>query len=657
MDPFPKMKSEDYRLLGGINSKVSFYDNDPMQFRDISNLNFVITGALSKRCGTTLFGGGTFQLNANFPAVTSGFEFSKLDGQSFMVVANGGFLLQSYATFVISSIEFNSFNPVTVRPGSLFSFVAFSDRLFACDGNQFLRMSPFFGASSPTNPLNAFLYSLPADSNFDQSLGPTFWFANAGTTGQLGSSTNGFGSSTNGLSGTYVFGYAFVNDRGFVGPPSKGVTLTATSMNSTTAFSITIGYCNQLRNFYGVTAIMMYRSEIDGVVMAATTLAPISFAGNTTVLYDPGMTLLATAPVATLDYYMPANGATFVGSQNGVTLIYPSFCPRFLEVYNNQLFMAGFSALPSTFFWSEIGEPEGVQPDFSAEVRTNDGDVISGMRSYLGALFISKRKSCHLLTGTSPVNFSLQEISDQYGCVSHRAMVPWNNVLWFLDSKGVMQYDGANLSCVSTAVEPIFAKMNLQAAFDNACGIHVKKFNEIWFAIPANGSTINNQIVVFDYVANAWTHYDGVDAQCLFNAFGGFPYLTPFAGNYTGGLVYFDPTLTSDVGSAGNPQGVTCSFSSVFFAARGQTTENMYRRFYLNLDPILGFTQGIGLQFQSNFATATVYAATMFQNPYQSRIDFGISARSLQVSMTHYSASLALVIRGFSVESRFQRPV
>ena len=655
-DPiYPKEKIEDYRLLEGINTKVSLYLNGPTEFRDISNMNFVNSGALTKRPGTTLFGGTTLQVMNGFMAplnITSGYEFSRLNGISFVITSGGGALVAQYASFIQGCLAFQinglGGNIAPVQPGALFSFVTFVDRLFGCNGTQFYRITN----NQFTNSPEAYLASLPSPTDVGLDA--------LGLTGLPGNTAGGPCPNQLGLSGTFVFGFSFVNDRGYIGPASRGHTF---QLAGTQCVMFGVGYgfttLNGLANFYGITALQLYRSEIDGVVLTQTTSpqSAINFAGITTIAYDilgtTASVLSDTAAVANQDFYL---GGTLYFGQNGQfpfgKTAAPMFIPRFLEIYNNQMFMAGFSLSPSTFWWSDIGEPEGVQPESSVEVRSNDGDVLSGMKACLGSLLITKRKSVHLLSGTDPTSFLLQEISNQYGCVSHQAIVPWNNVVWFLDSKGIMEYNGANLSCVSTAIEPIFNNMNLQAAYDNACGIHVKKFNELWWSIPANGSTINNQIIVHDYVTHAWTHYDGVQAQCLFNAFAGFPTQVPFAGNYTGGLVYFDPTLTSD-----NDQGITCSFNSVFFAARGQTTENMYRRFYLDVAPVLGFTQPINFTFQTNYGSTIQLSRTMYQAPYQSRIDFGLSARTIQASMYHYSASLPLQVNGFTFESRFMRSV
>lgn len=645
-DPvYPKEKSEDYKLLGGINSKVSLYMNGPAEFRDLRNLNFVNTGALTKRPGTTLFGGATLQLTpgSTYTAVTSGYEFQKLSGQSFLIEAAASYLIINYGNTITPVAGYLGSSAIPCQAGNLFSAVTFVDRMFACNGSEFYRINLGFGFSGPggiSSALQAFQYSLPAPVS---TIGLTGFAA---------------GVSTVGLSGTYVFSWAYMNDRGYIGPPSPGVTLSVLgqSANFGVVYYLDNFGASFLSYYYGVTAVVLYRSTIDGTVLTQGGIGPFNQTSNITGIYDLGSSLTATAPVANSDFYLcnPAPLNTFPGIFNALGTSQPAtpFAPRYLEIYNNQMFLAGFSTAPSTFYWSRIGEPEGIVASNNAQIRTNDGDIISGMKVYLGALLLTKRKSVHLLTGDNPSDFLLQQLSDQYGCLSHRAIVPWNNVIWFLDSKGIIQFDGANITCVSTAIEPIFLSMNIPAAYDRACGIHIKKYNEVWFAIPINGSTINNAIVVFDYVASAWTVYTGVNAQCLFNAFAGFPQLNAFAGNYTGGLVYFDSTLNSD-----NDQGITCSFDSLFFSPRGQSTQNQFRRFYLDVNPVLGFTQAIAMTFKTDFGSTVQFSSTMYQNPFQSRIDFGLSARSIQASMYHFSASLPLKINGFTIESRYQRGV
>lgn len=590
-----KIKVESYQLMGGVNSKASPYVNGPMEFRDISNMNFASVGALSKRPGTTLYS-GPVSVNGT---INSGYEFSRLNGNSFIIVT------ANTTAYTVNNSGFNAFKTGLLNNG-IFSFVTFVDRLFACDGNDFFK----YDGNVTEN------YSLPA--------GITGW----GATGYIGGSYQSFGGVTysmGGLTGPYEVSWGFVNDRGFYGPVAPGITvvLDGITFNSIAYYGLTTP------PGYGVTAISLFRTTSGGVQLTFTTLAPANFGAT---LVDMGFTL--TSQIAPF-------------SEQFTTLV-----PQYLAIFNNQMFMAGFSTLPSEVIWSEIGEPEAVDPGFDVELRTNDGDVITGLRPYNNTLIVTKKRSFFQIFGDNPSDFVFQQISDQYGCLSNRAMVVYQNLIWFLDEKGIVQYDGSNFTIESNSVEPIFKNMNVQAATNNAVAVHAKFYNEVWFAIPINGSTVNNIIVVFDYLTGAWTHYDGLEVASIWMAAANFPYRTPMFGNYSGSIFNFGQSLFGDSGNA-----ITCMFDSYYIQALGRTTQNMYRRFYLDVNPIIGPTLPITMNFQQDFGSTSVLTRTMYQNPFQSRVDFGISARSIQAQLIASNASFPMVVNGFSFETRVQREV
>lgn len=580
---YDKNKVESYALLGGINSKASPYVNNITEFRDITNLNFVVPGALTQRSGTEHYLGATVQ-----GRVTGGVEFTRLNGASYIVASANTNL------YSVTNLSWNAVK-TGLTSNAIFSFRTLVDRLFATNGSQFFK----FDGTNVTN------YSLPPPVN------------GFGLTAVMG------GSLTIGTTGTFLFSYGYVNDRGYFGPPNDGLTITidGSTDNSVKLYGLTypLGF--------GITAIALYRTSSGGSDLTFTTFAPF-----------------AATQVTDIGFPLSSQVAQFP--------LYFTMAPKYLEIYNNQLILGGFSSMLSTFFWSDIGEPESVQPESFAEVRTNDGDRITGLKAYNGALVISKERSFHRLSGDNPDNFLLQEVSDQYGCLSNNAMVVWENYLWFLDTKGIVEYNGANIKIVSNKVEPIFNTMNIAAARENAVGIHYRDRNEVWFGIPCNGASMNNCVVVYDYIAEAWTKYEGVDMSALFLAQGARPTKTPFFGGYTGNMFYFDPNVTYDSGRA-----ITCMIDTAFHAKDSQTTEAQWRRFYLNVNPIVGVTLPIDINFKANYGASILINRTLYQTPFQSRLDFGIPARSIAAQAIHSSASYPIKFFGYAFEWRFQRAV
>ena len=329
-----------------------------------------------------------------------------------------------------------------------------------------------------------------------------------------------------------------------------------------------------------------------------------------------------------------------------------SYFPQFLAVYDNRLFSAGYSSTPSTVWFSDVKEPEGYLPTNNFEVRTNDSDYITSITSYQTRLYIFKRNSFHVLVGDNPANFFIQEVSNLYGCLNNRCAVLFDDVMLFLDRKGVFQYNGANLVYVSPKVQPIFDRMNYNAALSCACGSHDKIRNQILFAIPIDGSTTNNITIVYDYITQAWTYHTGYNANIFAEIQGYNNTKQLFYGDYNGRVNYFGASFLSD-----NGVGYTLSFKTRYLHDMGDSTQKQFRRLYINADQ-MSATLSNNINFYQDYGTSIVLATTLNLGTFQERIDYGISAKSLAYEfITQNTTTSPLKIHGFTVESRLQRKV
>ena len=237
--------------------------------------------------------------------------------------------------------------------------------------------------------------------------------------------------------------------------------------------------------------------------------------------------------------------------------------------------------------------------------------------------------------------------------MGNNALVTFNNVCWMIDNKGIIiEYNGSNIRCVSDPVEPFFQMMNLAASLDTCCAIHNKQYNEVWFAFPSGNSTTNNTVLVYDYLANAWTTYAGINPSGLFTAQGTQSVRTVFFGGYTGSVSFVGPSFINDNGNA-----ITCMMDSMFMAPSGQTTDNQYRRLYIDTVPTLGLTLPIQVSLKTNYQQTIQATATMYATAFQSRIDFGLPARSIAMQAIYSSASFPIQINGYSYAYRYQRDV
>lgn len=709
------MKGDNFVFLGGINQKASQADLSVLEFLDISNLDFTATGALSQRQGTTYLASGATNAALNItlqftslayfgyslvislsntivsfgpsfvgPNITSIYEFTNLQGSSVIMFSAPGFLssISFGTTFSIPSVTLSqmyymtgsTFNylletstklvSVTTPPvNTNWSFRTFVNRVFFCNGDNFYKWDGNFGSLLLFQPSpasydvddgsntgkyieiisgrnsNAYKYGLPR--------GTSLYFLN-----------NLFnGTSLTNLPGgaTYTYSWGFINERGFRGPVSDPFTVSSVSLGAITIYGFSSGAGLGFAGFSGY----------DGYGIGTTTL----FSGW------QGLTIAVYSGIAIYRDNGPGTGRYLISGAQGSqgflpfpkaidtgfplttipepTCINATLPPQFLEIYNNQLFMCGFSQAPSTVQFSDIGEPESVQPNFNFDVRTNDGDYLTGMKAAFSRLFLFKNNSFHALNGTDPSNFALEPVSDQYGCISNRAVVTYENEMMFLDKKGIARYNGALITIASSKLDPIFANMNISAAQNNAWMIHDKDRNQIWCGIPVNGTTFAtqiNKIIVYDYLLNAWTHFDGLSLACATMAFGSLQKQTAYVGSYSGYIAYYGTSFSSDLGNA-----ITMSCQTRFIADSGQSVEKMWRRLYMTTRSVNGVTSLWKIALYANYSSTASVTFTQGGISFQSRSDFGVSSKSLSVSFATNTSTDILQLTGFTIESRFQR--
>jgi hypothetical protein len=605
----------------------------------------------------------------------AGITIGESNQQGIFYQGSSNQLMMNYATADYPYYGYNYTIPPQLQGGNFASIEYLVDRAFIADGTKFVK----FDGVTTTNV--GLPIPIPASMIYQYDLSNS-------------ASLMGFGAT-----GAAIFYVSYVNDRGFesqivpvasaLGPmsgpsvmpadPSGTMSMTMI-MNTPLAYGISsinvYSYCvqapykagfaiqfwysdSQMWNypFVKINSIPASGSTQTGVPLGTTNLNFPQIFNNVGPLSNPytnqyqplGLTLGTANRMLYHD-----NGTTniFTAIQGYSKPYQVGYYPQFLAVYDNRMFCAGFSATPSTVWFSDVKEPEGYLPTNNFEVRTNDSDYITSMKSYQTRLYIFKRNSFHVLVGDSPANFFIQEISNLYGCMNNRCTLLFDDILVFLDRKGVFQYNGANLQYISPKIQPIFDRMNYTAALACACGAHDKLRNQVLFAIPIDGSTTNNITIVYDYVANAWSTHTGYNASIFAELQGNNTIRRLFHGDYNGRVNWFSASFLSDNGSA-----MTLSFKTRFLHDMGDSVQKQFRRLYVNADN-LGSTLASKINFYQDYGTSIVLGTTLNLGAFQERIDYGISSKSLAFEMiTVNTTSSPLSIHGFTIESRLQRKV
>lgn len=711
-----RIKAEHYENLAGINVKASPYLTGPNESLDIRNFDFSVPGALTQRPGSTMAIGNTlagkitgiheyirldgfsqvivgttgaiwsgisptltsWSLGTSHGNLGASFFFDKgLWGNQTITYYFGGASITPSISYIKGSTQIPWFTTLRINPlirkSNYLDFNTFTNWEILTSGDEFLKYNGtscflnevppvIMDLSSPGITLIGASAVVPGCSNFITKTSQQFF----------GSFINNRGArGTLGWLGGYDFTYI------------AGITTTISNADFSNGILNATGTTNAVMGVVVSTPPQFGLSGMDVYVASGITISdylpnlsigniryfttmPVSTTLTTTFyLGSVGESALSSLPVLDpqlLDYFML--GASLV---NGITtpalpinsyplknIVYHNLNnPLFSELHANRLFLAGFTLNPSDVAWSDITDFEVYDPSWRTEVRTNDGDIIRGLKSYANSLLIFKDHSTHELYGDAPENFGIRQISPDYGAINNRCAVTYLQKCWYLDRKGVVEYNGSNLGVVSTKVESFFNNVNWSVAKTEACMVHNKPRNEIWVGVPyGSGATLNNMTLIFDYVVNSWTIWDGFNPSYFSMVKQSDNLESAWYGDYVGRVNKFGASFLAD-----NANGITCLLKTRYEHPEGQSIEKQFRRAFINCDSLSGATTfNISLNLTKNYDGSTyVVTQTIAQTKFQTYTNFGVSAKSLSMEMSHFSASNKIRLHGYVLEYRYQR--
>lgn len=693
---YQKVKAERYSNFGGLNTKVSKYQTDQQQTIRLINYDFSTPGALTKRPGFAYFGGASY---GGF--ITQLYTYQRLSGASYqMVQGQSGLFFSGNTTSILYPLLYPGASGAigatvnsagTVGQTHVPIFKTLNDTIYIASNPNYTAWVPGDQIILQPNQVYPYTpdtgatvgsivpYAKPVLPDVMRPLGMTYGAYGAGAffTSQL--SYRWYVAAETGSSSRVVYGgtpflpgYYQLNNvisapswYGIVNQGASFVQLNnfRTLLNQATDFGGS--YLLMWRQILGYTANLI---NSDTVPLTTTVFRiPVTDNGPTFFLdfgtytdgvsYCVGFTAAGRYPQHA---YLPFN-ATWNNNNGAQDRYLENSSPTIIEVFNDMMLVGGFPTAKSKLYWSNQaapykngvgGGPEYVDAENSAEIRTNDGDELSNITAYGTECVIGKRNSIHSFTGLDPESVSITLKTDQYGIMSKRAACTWENLFWFLDRKGIVEYNGANFQVVSTAVEDIFKRMNYEWAQQIAILSHQKNRNEIWCCIPVDGATYNNMVVVYDYVSKGWSTFEGVNASALIATALTLPFPYPVIGASGGRMAQMGQSNFADFGGR-----YTTLVRFPFVTNYGWSTDQVFRRLFVDTDPLIGNDRAFQINLYGNMLnTASYSVATTFGATYQFRIDYGLYGKSISVEIAEAS-TFPLKLNGYTVVSRFQRDV
>ena len=150
--------------------------------------------------------------------------------------------------------------------------------------------------------------------------------------------------------------------------------------------------------------------------------------------------------------------------------------------------------------------------------RINQGsedELVSLVRINNSTIACFKTNSIYIVSNIygNMADITLDEVTREYGAVSKNSIVQVGDDVVFLSSKkgvtslGVAQHGKVSAVDVpmSEPIQPLIDRINWNAASGAAAAYHN---NRLYMAVPLDGSSDNNAILVYDYLAGGWAGYD-----------------------------------------------------------------------------------------------------------------------------------------------------
>jgi hypothetical protein len=150
----------------------------------------------------------------------------------------------------------------------------------------------------------------------------------------------------------------------------------------------------------------------------------------------------------------------------------------------NRLFVVGgmvpgtTTYAPNSLFWSDAGGPTADtlaqwQDDVSGLVNqvviesTDPSDFGVGLAKVGRSLVVFKRRSTHLVLGSTPSTFEVRTFATDVGCIDARSIVEWKDGVFFASDQGFMWFDGQQIQNVTENLRSTVVAAMAQTAGDN----------------------------------------------------------------------------------------------------------------------------------------------------------------------------------------------
>lgn len=174
----------------------------------------------------------------------------------------------------------------------------------------------------------------------------------------------------------------------------------------------------------------------------------------------------------------------------------------------------------STAYFSQVLNPDYWPATNYFLVRPDDGDVVTGITSFLGQLTIFKTNTIQkIYTDQSTVtSWQLSQPFSYLGASAPYSVIPTPLGVFYLGRYGLYKFDGQNSSLISDVVTKDIRDINV-TNYNNVAAVYYNNEYRMAYTSVSTGSANNDRVLLFDVVRNSYTKdTENVNAWALYGS-------------------------------------------------------------------------------------------------------------------------------------------
>lgn len=351
---------------------------------------------------------------------------------------------------------------------------------------------------------------------------------------------------------------------------------------------------------------------------------------------------------------------------------------NYLVQRGQRLFAAGDPQNPNLLYYSEVGDPTYFKTTSLIKAVTDDGDIITGLKEFHGALLVFKARSIFAWFGYDPLNdVQFQKINVHTGTKAYRTIQYVDDNLFYLGADGVYALIGTYKDVISSVkvsnkIDSLIEQVKHIEPFNENSPCAVYYEGKYMLSVPVEQEGENNIVYVFDNnifktkQTECWVVYTGWKISEFLLTLDN----TLYSGSSVTGLVHLHDDGYNDLGGAIEVKVVLKPLATEAFVHNKK-----FRRGYVALRQFTSYSSSFDLTCKVDYKEKTITNISPdesltwdisnrlwdvskwdFTELVTRRFDIKEKGKRLTLEIYDNSVDYALEIYGFTIEFKIKKP-